>query len=44
MPYKRKGKIVYHKKYGKWKIKQRAKSIKNAKIIIRILKTLERKI
>ena len=37
MPYMRKGKVVYHKKGGKWKIKQRCSSIENAKSAIRLL-------
>jgi hypothetical protein len=41
MPYKRIGRIVYHKKHGKWSIKQRAKSIKNAKTIMKILRGIE---
>lgn len=43
MPYKRKGKIIYHKKNGRWVIKQKAKSIKNAKVIIRILTQIARR-
>jgi hypothetical protein len=41
MPYKRKGKIIYHKKGGKWKVKQRAKSIKSAIRAMRLLQGLE---
>lgn len=37
MPLKRKGRIIYHKVGGKWKIKQRCKSIKNAKSAMRLL-------
>jgi len=41
MPYKRKGKVIYHKKGGKWSIKQRATSIENAKKAMRLLQGLE---
>lgn len=41
MPYKRKGKIVYHYKNGKWSIKAHAKSIKNAEAMIRLLEQFE---
>jgi hypothetical protein len=41
MPYKRKGKLIYHKKGGIWKIKQRCKSVDNAKAALRLLESLE---
>lgn len=37
MPYKVVGKNVYHKKGGKWKIKQRSKSAASAKRAKRLL-------
>jgi hypothetical protein len=37
MPLKRKGRIIYHKVGGKWTIKQRCKSISNAKKAMRLL-------
>jgi hypothetical protein len=41
MPYKRKGKLIYHKKGGVWKIKQRCTSIENAKSAMRLLQGIE---
>ena len=41
MPYERKGKIFYHKKGGKWSIKQRCKSVANAKKALKLLEGLE---
>jgi hypothetical protein len=41
MPYKRKGKIIWHKKNGKWSIKQRCTSIDNAKAALRLLESME---
>ena len=43
MPYRRQGKVIYHKIKGKWSIKQRASSVDNAKAAMRILLDLERK-
>jgi hypothetical protein len=37
MPYKRVGSVIYHKKGGTWKIKQRCKSPENAKRALRLL-------
>jgi len=37
MPYKRIGAKVYHKKSGKWKLKQSCRSISNAKKAMRLL-------
>jgi hypothetical protein len=42
MPYKRQGKVIYHKIKGKWSIKQRASSVDNAKAAMRILLKVER--
>ena len=42
MPWKRIGNKVYTKASGKWKLKQTAKSIANAKKIIRLLKKLKK--
>lgn len=41
MPYKRKGKVIYHFKNGKWSIKQRCKSVGNAIAALRLLNGLE---
>jgi len=41
MPYKRKGKIILHYKNGRWRIKQKAKSILNAKKTLRLLHWIE---
>ena len=41
MPYKRVGKIVYHKKAGRWSIKQKCTSTDNAKAVLRLLNNLE---
>lgn len=41
MPYKRKGKVVYHYKGGKWKVKQVCKSVAAAKAAIRLLYGVE---
>jgi len=41
MPYKRKGKVVYHKKGGKWKVKQTATSVAKAKRAINLLRGVE---
>ena len=38
MPNRRKGKVIYHKKGGKWRIKQRCKSVANAKRALRLLR------
>lgn len=41
MPYKLKGRVIYHKKAGKWSIKQRAKSVASAKRALALLQGLE---
>ena len=41
MPYKLKGKVIYHKKGGKWSIKQRCKSVAAAKRALGLLHGLE---
>jgi len=41
MPYKRKGKTIYTKSSGKWRKKQTAKSVANAKKALRFLRGLE---
>ena len=41
MPYKIRGKVIYHKKGGKWTVKQRCKSVANAKKALRLLEGLE---
>ena len=41
MPYKIVGKKVYHKKGGKWSVKQTCKSVANAKKAIRLLRGIE---
>jgi hypothetical protein len=41
MPYKRKGKVIYHLKGGHWSIKQRATSIANAKSAMKLLQGVE---
>jgi hypothetical protein len=41
MPYKVKGKLVYHKKHGKWSIKQHTCSNANAKKAVRLLRAIE---
>ena len=40
MPYKRSGKTVFVKKGGKWKKKATAKSIENAKKMMRKLRSI----
>lgn len=42
MPYKTKGKVVYHKKGGKWKVKQRCKTAANARAARRLLEGVKR--
>jgi len=37
MPNRRKGRIIYHKKGGRWRIKQRCRSVANAKRALRLL-------
>jgi hypothetical protein len=37
MPWKRKGRVVYSRGSGRWKVKQRCKSAANAKAAIRLL-------
>lgn len=41
MPYRRIGSKVYHKKDGKWKIKQSCGSIEAAKKALRLLQGIE---
>lgn len=41
MPYKRVGKKVYHKKGGRWKVKQTCRNPTNAKRAISLLRALE---
>ena len=41
MPYKRKGKVIYHKKGNHWTVKQTASSIENAKKALRLLQGVE---
>ena len=41
MPYKRVGKVIYTKSSGRWRVKQRAKSVENAKKTIRLLRGIE---
>jgi hypothetical protein len=41
MPYKREGRTIYHKKGGKWKVKQVCKSIAAAKRALRLLHGVE---
>lgn len=41
MPYKRKGKLIYKKSGSTWKLKQRCKSIDNAKAALRLLESLD---
>ena len=41
MPYKIIGSAVYHKKGGKWKVKQRCSSPANAKAAMRLLYGIE---
>lgn len=43
MPYKRIGSNIYHKKDGKWVIKQQCKNVNNAKAALRLLESLENK-
>jgi hypothetical protein len=40
MPYKRIGSRIYHKKGGKWKLKQTCRSPKNAIKALRLLRGL----
>jgi len=41
MPYKRVGSVIYHKKGGKWKVKQRAGSVAKAKRALNLLHGVE---
>ncbi len=43
MPYKRIGRTIYHKKAGKWIVKQRCGNINNAKAALSILRDSEKK-
>ena len=40
MPYRREGKIIYHKISGKWKTKQVCRSMEAAKKALRLLQGL----
>ena len=41
MPYKLKGNTIYHKKGGRWSIKQRTHSPSNARKALRLLRGIE---
>lgn len=41
MPYKRDDNVVYHKKNGKWTIKQVANSSANARAALRLLRAVD---
>lgn len=41
MPYERRGNKIYHKKGGKWKVKQTCKSFGHAKAALRLLYGIE---
>jgi len=41
MPHKRVGKVIYHKKGGGWKVKQRCSSVTAANSAMRLLQGLE---
>lgn len=41
MPYKREGRKIFHKVGGRWKVKQVATSIENAKSAIKLLRGVE---
>lgn len=41
MPYKRKGKTIYSKASGKWKVKQTCRSVESAKKAMRLLQGVE---
>ena len=41
MPYRRIGLKIYHKKGGKWKVKQTATSVANAEKTLKLLRGLE---
>lgn len=41
MPYRRVGRTVFHKKGGKWKKKQTAKSVSAAKRALNLLRGVE---
>jgi len=43
MPYKRIGNTIYHKKAGKWTVKQRCGNADKAKAALRLLQDLEKK-
>jgi len=42
VPYKIEGNVVYHKKGGKWSVKQRCSSSANAKKALKLLYGVER--
>jgi len=41
MPYKRIENVIYHKKNGKWIVKQKCKSVESAKKALRLLYAVE---
>lgn len=41
MPYKRIGRKVFKKEQGRWKLKQTAKNVENAKSTLRLLRGIE---
>lgn len=41
MPIERRGKLIYHRVGGKWKVKQHCTSVDSAKGAFRLLKGLE---
>jgi len=41
MPYKRIGRVIYHKKGGRWRVKQVCRTVENAKAALRLLQALE---
>jgi hypothetical protein len=43
VPYKRILNRIYHYKGGRWALKQKCKSVKNAEAALRLLKSLESK-
>lgn len=41
MPYRRVGKIIYHQKGGRWKVKQKCDSVAKAKKALNLLRGVE---
>lgn len=41
MPYKRVGKVIYTKASGKWRVKQKCRTVGNAKKALRLLRGIE---